>query len=235
MQTGLEAPPLEGGPDEETLTYGYNSAGQIISLTGDQGGTVNNYLNFADYNEDGNIALMVYGNNVYQDYTYRSDNRLLEEINGGYPYSGDPANPSSHASHVYLQKLSYQYDENLNVTDIVDATPGRNFSRNYTYDDLDRLKCIRSMITEKGMNLQGIKRIMALIPCWEFKGGLDEHCLNCPAYYEANGPCWSISNVGEKCKLEDCRSCHVYKINMTCSKLKDGISSSRNWRANSML
>ena len=95
--------------------------------------------------------------------------------------------------------------------------------RMYSIHDLERLKCIRSMITEKGMNLQGIKRIMALIPCWEFKGGLDEDCLKCPAYYEANGPCWSISNVSEKCKLEDCRSCHVYKINMTCSKLKEVI------------
>jgi MerR family transcriptional regulator, heat shock protein HspR len=95
--------------------------------------------------------------------------------------------------------------------------------RMYSMHDLERLKCIRSMITEKGMNLQGIKRIMALIPCWEFRGGLDDQCLKCPAYYEANGPCWSISNVSEKCKLEDCRSCHVYKINMTCSKLKEVI------------
>lgn len=100
------------------------------------------------------------------------------------------------------------------------TTTGRRF---YSLHDLERLRCIRTMITEKGVNLQGIKRLMALIPCWEFKGGLDEQCLKCPAYFEANGPCWSLSNVGTKCKLADCRSCHVYQINMTCSKLKEVI------------
>lgn len=93
----------------------------------------------------------------------------------------------------------------------------------FSLHDLERLGCIRTMITEHAMNLQGIKRIMALIPCWELKGGLDEECKKCQAYYEAHGPCWSLSNVGEKCKLEDCRSCKVYQVNMTCSKLKEVI------------
>lgn len=93
--------------------------------------------------------------------------------------------------------------------------------RMFSLHDLERLQCIRTMITEHAMNLQGIKRIMALIPCWELKGGLDEECQQCPAYYEASGPCWSISNVSEKCQLQDCRSCKVYQINMACSKLKE--------------
>ena len=95
--------------------------------------------------------------------------------------------------------------------------------RMFSLHDLERLKCIRTMITEHAMNLQGIKRMMALIPCWELKDGLDEECQQCPAYYEASGPCWSISNVGDKCQLQDCRSCKVYQINMTCSKLKEVI------------
>lgn len=96
-------------------------------------------------------------------------------------------------------------------------------TRLFSLHDLERLVCIRTMITEKGMNLQGIKSMMSLIPCWEFKGGLDEQCRHCPAYYEATGPCWSISNTGEKCKLADCRECQVYRINLTCSKLKEVI------------
>lgn len=94
--------------------------------------------------------------------------------------------------------------------------------RMYSMHDLERLYCIRTMITEHGMNLQGIKRMMSLIPCWEMKG-FDDECRKCPAYYEATGPCWSISNVSDKCKLQDCRSCKVYQINMTCSKLKEVI------------
>ena len=55
--------------------------------------------------------------------------------------------------------------------------------RLFSHHDLERLSCIRTMITKHAMNLQGIKRIMALIPCWELKGGLDEECKKCPAYY----------------------------------------------------
>ncbi len=95
--------------------------------------------------------------------------------------------------------------------------------RLFSLHDLERLKCIRQMITENGINLQGIKRIMAFIPCWEFRGGLDDQCLKCPAYYEATGPCWSISTVGEKCQVQDCRTCGVYKINLPCSKMKEVI------------
>ncbi len=93
--------------------------------------------------------------------------------------------------------------------------------RLYSMHDVERLQCIRKMITENGINIQGIKRIMSFIPCWEFKGGLDEECRNCPAYYEANGPCWSTVGVGKKCQLEDCRSCPVYRLEFNCTKMKE--------------
>ncbi len=93
--------------------------------------------------------------------------------------------------------------------------------RLYSMHDLTRLHCIRKMIKENGLNLQGIKRIFSFIPCWEFKGGLDNDCLNCPAYYSAEGPCWSLSKKGDKCALEDCRSCKVYRLEFHCDKLKE--------------
>ena len=37
--------------------------------------------------------------------------------------------------------------------------------RMYSMHDLERLRCIRKMITEHGLNLNGIKRIMSMIPC----------------------------------------------------------------------
>ncbi|MHB2155468.1 MerR family transcriptional regulator [Calditrichota bacterium GD2] len=95
--------------------------------------------------------------------------------------------------------------------------------RMYSLFDLDRLACIRRMITEEGINIQGIKRIFSFIPCWEFKGGLDNDCLSCPAYYDALGPCWSLRNKGEKCLTEDCRQCEVYRLEFHCNKLKSVI------------
>ena len=95
--------------------------------------------------------------------------------------------------------------------------------RLYSISDLERLRCIRKMITEHGLNLNGIKRIMSLIPCWEFKGGADDDCKNCPAFNEAEGPCWSYKNVGNKCTNENCRNCPVYRIEINCTKIKEVI------------
>ncbi len=101
--------------------------------------------------------------------------------------------------------------------------PSRTKSKHrlYTLHELDRLQCVRKMITEKKMNIQGIKRILSLIPCWEFMGGLDDVCGSCPGYFEASGPCWSLKKVGDKCKTKDCRSCRVYRLELNCEKMKE--------------
>jgi MerR family transcriptional regulator/heat shock protein HspR len=93
--------------------------------------------------------------------------------------------------------------------------------RMYSLHDVERLRCIRTMITKHGLNLSGIKKLMSLIPCWEFKGGLDEECKKCPAYYEAQDPCWTTKNVGPKCQEVDCRECPVYRIEINCNKMKE--------------
>ena len=93
--------------------------------------------------------------------------------------------------------------------------------RMFSIHDVERLKCIRTMITEHGLNFAGIKRLMALIPCWDYKGGLDEECRQCAVYYEMIGPCWSVKNVGEKCSDQDCRECAVYRIQVSCEQMKN--------------
>ncbi|MFQ5709027.1 MAG: MerR family transcriptional regulator [bacterium] len=95
--------------------------------------------------------------------------------------------------------------------------------RMYSMHEVERLHCVRKMITEVGMNLQGIRRMLSLLPCWEFKGGLDQECRHCPAYYEAEGPCWSMRGVGQKCQIEDCRACAVYRMQLNCKKIKQVI------------
>lgn len=95
--------------------------------------------------------------------------------------------------------------------------------RMYSMHDVERLHCMRKMITGNGMNIQGIKRMLSLLPCWEFKGGLDDECRNCPSYYKVEGPCWSIKDVGEKCQNVECRDCAVYKMQLNCEKFKEVI------------
>jgi len=95
--------------------------------------------------------------------------------------------------------------------------------RMYSMHDLERLHCVRRMITEYGMNLQGIKRIMSLLPCWEYKGGLDDQCRSCSSYYEAAGPCWNNPDVAEKCQNQNCRECPVYAVEFNCQTMKQVI------------
>lgn len=97
----------------------------------------------------------------------------------------------------------------------------RTGRRMFSLHDLDRLTCIRKMITEHGLNLSGIRRLFALIPCWHYKGGLDDDCRGCPVYYDSVGPCWTVRRVGEKCQNVDCRNCPVYQLPIRCETMKE--------------
>jgi MerR family transcriptional regulator/heat shock protein HspR len=107
--------------------------------------------------------------------------------------------------------------------------PERTSSRRrlYSLHDIQKLRCIRKLITEQSMNISGIRHVLAMIPCWDFKGGLDDDCLNCAAYRDAAGPCWSVQDVGNKCRYVKCRDCEVYKLNYNCVELKDVIVRNR--------
>lgn len=92
--------------------------------------------------------------------------------------------------------------------------------RMYSLHDLERLHCVRQMIVEYGLNIQGIKKLMALIPCWEYMGGVDSDCEKCPVYNGMSAPCWSVKEVGQKCQQQDCRECPVYRLPVSCNTLK---------------
>jgi len=93
--------------------------------------------------------------------------------------------------------------------------------RLYSMKDMERLRCIRELITKEGLNINGIRKMLSLIPCWEYKGGIDEDCLECQAYREAIGPCWNVRDVGAKCRNVDCRLCGAYHVYMSCKNIKN--------------
>ena len=100
--------------------------------------------------------------------------------------------------------------------------PARSSSgrRLYSMKDMEKLRCIRNLITEEGLNIKGIRKMLSMIPCWQYKGGIDEDCLDCQAYREAIGPCWNVRNVGRKCRQVDCRSCGAYQVYLSCKNIK---------------
>jgi MerR family transcriptional regulator, heat shock protein HspR len=93
--------------------------------------------------------------------------------------------------------------------------------RLFDESDVHWIGCIRRLIKEKGLNLEGIRRLLALIPCWELRPCSEEERKNCPAFLNATLPCWMIkSQLSPKCQTSNCRDCPVYQSASHCDNLK---------------
>jgi RHS repeat-associated protein/uncharacterized repeat protein (TIGR01451 family) len=109
-------------PDGEALTYGYDAAGQLTTLSGAQeswgGAAPANYLSAATYTALGQPLSRVYSNTLTLGYGYHPTSYRLATLT---------------APGV---SLGYTYQNNGNVASLSDGGATTTF----TYDDLDRLK-----------------------------------------------------------------------------------------------
>ncbi|TAK56648.1 MAG: MerR family transcriptional regulator [Bacteroidetes bacterium] len=96
--------------------------------------------------------------------------------------------------------------------------------RRYTQSDLERIRCLRTMINKEKVSVEGIKRLLAMIPCWKMKGCPEEERNSCPAFLQQDKPCWMASGKSWKCKSEECRDCIVYCSSSRCYDLKQIIA-----------
>ena len=96
--------------------------------------------------------------------------------------------------------------------------------RRYTLADIERLRCIRNMIRNEKVSIAGIRRLLAMIPCWKIKGCPDDVRDACPAFAEHTSPCWTIAERPWECRDADCRSCAVYARVADCQTLKRTIA-----------
>ena len=82
--------------------------------------------------------------------------------------------------------------------------------RLYSFTDLNRVNYIKRSIKSEGLNLEGIRRLMAILPCWELKPCSIEMRRKCPAYDECKIICWMFPDTACKDDQRGCRSCPVY-------------------------
>ena len=80
----------------------------------------------------------------------------------------------------------------------------------FSQRDIERLKLIRDLIHERGLNFAGVRSLMAMLPCWAMRNCSETDRSACGAYHEDFRPCWEASNKGRLCRNEDCRECEVY-------------------------
>jgi MerR family transcriptional regulator/heat shock protein HspR len=97
--------------------------------------------------------------------------------------------------------------------------------RLYTPDDLERVRCIRETINKKKISIAGIRRLLALMPCWKIKKCPDNIRDRCPAFLNGETPCWTLKNRPWECADADCRSCPVYGELADCTRVRSMIIS----------
>ncbi|MCP4727058.1 MAG: MerR family transcriptional regulator [bacterium] len=93
--------------------------------------------------------------------------------------------------------------------------------RKYSENDIRWITCIRRLINEQGLNIEGIRRMLALMPCWECGPCTEDEKQICPAFLGTTKPCWMIKEqLPKSCRDENCRECKVYQSALQCENLK---------------
>ena len=92
--------------------------------------------------------------------------------------------------------------------------------RRYSEKDIERIQCIRNLINQEKVSIEGIKRLLALIPCWIIKQCPETTRANCAAFEQITQPCWMVTNRSLECKNVECRLCPVYTEIGDCKTLK---------------
>ncbi|MEN6441313.1 MAG: MerR family transcriptional regulator [Syntrophobacter sp.] len=99
----------------------------------------------------------------------------------------------------------------------------RGGKRFYSNNDLEWLHCLRKLVTEKGLNLTGVKKLLTLAPCWSIRNCPEEHRKSCPAVLDLPIPCWEIKH---RCSGPEvpCSECEVYvgKTKLVMAKMLSG-------------
>jgi MerR family transcriptional regulator/heat shock protein HspR len=90
------------------------------------------------------------------------------------------------------------------------VTPARrNKNRYYSDNDVNWLKCVRDLIHNKKISIEGVKKLLSYAPCWEIQGCTDERRSACSAFIDRTRPCWEFTKSRCKNGIE-CDMCVVY-------------------------
>jgi len=82
--------------------------------------------------------------------------------------------------------------------------------RRYTSADVRWLKCVRSLIHERGYGIDAIIKLLDFTPCWELKDCPEEVRTNCQAATDRRLPCWQIARLTCRRGGKSCDDCPVF-------------------------
>jgi len=89
----------------------------------------------------------------------------------------------------------------------------KNNRRFYSESDLEWIGCVRYLIHAKGLNQEGLRRLLALIPCSQIVGCAPETKARCAATTNRTTPCWDLAR-----RSEDGRKCHECQVYLSAAQ-----------------
>jgi DNA-binding transcriptional MerR regulator len=90
--------------------------------------------------------------------------------------------------------------------------------RLFSYEDISRIQVIQHMIKELGFNIEGIRRMQALLPCWDLLPCENMIRDKCQAFRDNTKPCWMIKDAHCTLQGNECRQCLVYRFGSLCAE-----------------
>ena len=111
-------------PDGETVTYGYDRAGQLNRMTSEKDGYTYDFITDMTYDVYGNIATKTYGNGTSSRFTYDAVGNVVNKTmpnlakigNGGYikyEYDYDRLGEVHYHPRQRYHRIQYTYVESL--------------------------------------------------------------------------------------------------------------------------
>jgi MerR family transcriptional regulator/heat shock protein HspR len=71
----------------------------------------------------------------------------------------------------------------------------KNKNRFYSENDIRWLHCLRELIHDKKISIEGIKKLLNYAPCWEITSCPEERKNKCLAYIDRVKPCWELNRM----------------------------------------
>ena len=90
--------------------------------------------------------------------------------------------------------------------------------RLFSPEDIERVRNIQHMIQDLGLNIEGIRRMQALLPCWDLAPCDAETRKSCPSFNDNTRPCWTIKGLDCAPQGNECRCCIVYRFGSLCTQ-----------------
>jgi MerR family transcriptional regulator/heat shock protein HspR len=139
----------------------------------------------------------------------------MPEANSQYKFDDPVISIGVLADKVGLSASAVRKYENKGL---IIAHRAASAHRLFSGEDIARVRNIHRMIQGLGLNIEGIQRLQALLPCWELLPCTLEARMECPAYEGNNRPCWTLK--GLKCNPQgnQCRQCAVYRYGSLCTE-----------------